>query len=309
MGSVVTIQGYCEKDKDNEKLEKIMLDEVKRVDLVVSKNNTDAELYRINQNSGKLNKISDELFNYIWDTTDIYSMSENKVSVTSGALTELWGIDTESFKLPKDDEIKDAIPLCLDANINATEDENGQSIKVNEGQIFNLGSVGKGIACDKAIEKAKGLEECKGVVISVGGSVGVFGEHDGNDTWTVGIRNPYGSSSDLFAKLKVKNSFISTSGNYEKKFTIDDKTYHHILDLETGYPVENDLVAVTVVANSGLESDAFSTMCYVLGEEKSKKFLEMYGAEAVFVYSDKTVSVTDGLKDALEITDKEFSLK
>lgn len=309
MGSVVTVQPYCKDKKSNDKLKKDIIEEIKRVDLVISKNNPESELYGINQNSGKDNNISQELFDYIWDTTDIYSLSGNKVSVTSGTLTELWGIDTEEFRLPDDSEIKKAIPLCLDSNIRVTENDLKISIGVQEGQIFNLGSVGKGIACDKAVEMIASKEECEGAVVSVGGSVAVFGTHDGKDAWTVGIRDPYGSASDIFAKLNVKNSFISTSGNYEKKFTIDGKNYHHILDLETGYPVENDLVAVTVVASSGLESDAFSTMCYVLGEEESRKLLEMYEAEAVFIYSDKTVSVTNGLKESLEIINDDYSLK
>ena len=69
------------------------------------------------------------------------------------------------------------------------------------------------------------------------------------------------------------------------------------------------MCAVTVVAKTGLESDALSTMCYVLGEEKSVELLKMYDAEAVFIYSDKKVSVTDGLKDKIEINDSDYTLR
>lgn len=317
MGSVVTVQTYCDNTKTAEKLEEKIVDEIRRVDLVISKNNPDSELYKINQRSGKDNAVSSELFDYIWDATDIYSFSNNRVSITSGALTELWGFDTDEFmllpekelKLPEKSEIEKAIPLCRDIDLMITANDTNTTIRTKEGQLFNLGSVGKGIACDKAIEKISKSEDCKGAVISVGGSVAVYGTHNGKDIWTVGIRDPYGIGSDLFAKLSIKNAFISTSGNYEKKFEINGTTYHHILDLETGYPVENDLVAVTVVAKSGLESDAFSTMCYVLGEEESREYLKMYEAEAVFIYSDKTVSVTDGLKDSIEIINEEYSFK
>lgn len=309
MGSVVTIQLYGEEKKANENLKNDITEEIKRVDSVISKNNTDSELYRINQNSGEENAVGEELISYIWDTADIYSLSENRVSVTSGALTELWGIDTEDFKLPKKSEIDKAIPLCLDGNINASGGDSGNTIFVKEGQKFNLGSVGKGIACDRAVEKISKSEKCDGAVISVGGSVAVYGKHDGNSVWNVGIRDPYGSASDIFATLSVENCYISTSGNYEKKFEIDGKTYHHILDLSTGYPVENALSAVTVIAKSGLESDALSTMCYVMGEEKSREILEIYDAEAVFIYSDKTVSVTDGAKKLLKISNSEYTLK
>ena len=100
--------------------------------------------------------------------------------------------------------------------------------------------------------------------------------------------------------------FISTSGSYEKVFEKDGVKYHHILDLTTGYPVKNMLVSVTVKADSGLLSDALSTMCFALGEDASKPVLDKYGASAVYVYSDKTVSTCGELGDVLEIINGDY---
>jgi thiamine biosynthesis lipoprotein len=149
------------------------------------------------------------------------------------------------------------------------------------------------------------------MVISVGGSIAVSGVRDDGKPWKIGVRNPFGNQNDYFAKLVISDSlaFISTSGSYEKQFEKDGKKYHHILDLTTGYPVDTDLVSVTVKADSGFLSDALSTLCFVLGENESLPILEKYNAEAVFVYADKTVSATDGISDSLEIVDGEFKLK
>lgn len=309
MGSMVSIDVYGTDKKENAELKENAIEEIRRVDLIISKNNEQSELYKINQNSGKVNDISAELLGFIQETSEIYSLSDGRLSATSGALTELWGIDTEDFRLPEKDEIEKAILLCDDSEISVTEGDISDTVSVRTGQLFNLGSVGKGIACDKAVEIISKGKGCEGAVISVGGSVAVLGKHNGDSVWKVGIRDPYGKSSDIFAVMSVENCYISTSGNYEKKFTIDGKTYHHILDLKTGYPVENDLCAVTVVAKTGLESDALSTMCYVLGEEKSLELLKMYDAEAVFIYSDKTVSTTDGLKGKIKISNPDYILK
>ena len=124
--------------------------------------------------------------------------------------------------------------------------------------------------------------------------------------FTVGVRDPKGSENAYFATLSLYGGFVSTSGSYEKKFEQDGKTYHHLLDLTTGYPAETDLCAVTVTANTGLQSDALSTLCFLLGEEKSLPILQEYGAEAIFVYTDKTVHVTGGLSSALQITDSTY---
>ena len=90
--------------------------------------------------------------------------------------------------------------------------------------------------------------------------------------------------------LSVKGgTFISTSGDYEKYF-IDKKTgkrYFHILDENTGYPVQTEITSCTIVCSSGIVSDGLSTACFVLGPEKSGSLLKKYGAKAMFM------SVTD----------------
>ena len=78
-------------------------------------------------------------------------------------------------------------------------------------------------------------------------------------------------------------------------------TYHHILSPETGYPVETDLVSVTVYAPGGLNSDALSTACFINGlNPQTLQWLQNFSAEAVFVNKDKEYYVTDGLSDALD---------
>ena len=143
----------------------------------------------------------------------------------------------------------------------------------------------------------------KNAVVSVGGSVLVYGK-----SATVGITDPYDTSSYM-AVLKLKDKFISTSGDYEKYFEQDGKRYHHIIDPSTGYPSEGDLTSVTVISDSGLESDALSTACFVLGYKKSLGLLNQYNAEAVFIFKDKTVAVTDGIKKSFEIKNSDYTVK
>ena len=306
MGSVVNVKVYG--DETAQSVSDEVIAEIKNLDLVISKNDENAELYKLNQKGGETVKASDELTDIIGQTKEIYSRSGGRLSVTSGALTELWGFDTDEFKLPTDSDIKNAIPLCDDTQL--VIDKDGKTVTLPEGRIINLGSVGKGAACQKAAAVFEKSDGCKGMIISVGGSVGVFGSHGEKESWTVGIRDPYGDVNSYCATLTVDGgSYISTSGSYEKNFEKDGKTYHHILDLRTGYPAETELVSVSVKADSGLLSDALSTMCFVLGEEESKAVLDSYNAQAVFVYADKSVSITDGARDTFKIANGEYSLR
>ena len=90
--------------------------------------------------------------------------------------------------------------------------------------------------------------------------------------WSVAVRDPNGDGS--LGSVTLAEGFVSTSGSYEKYFEQDGVLYHHLLDPKTGYPAESGLVSVTVVAKSGVLSDALSTACFVLGREDGMKLLE-----------------------------------
>ena len=88
-----------------------------------------------------------------------------------------------------------------------------------------------------------------------------------------------------------------TSGIYERGFTVDGVTYHHILSSETGWPVQNELASVTIFSDSSLMGDALSTAVFALGTEKGSRLIEsMDGIEAVFIARDRTVTGTSGVK-------------
>lgn len=239
--------------------------------------------------------------------TDILARCEELRKASGGAfdpllgrLSDLWGFGTGNEQVPGKDEIASALN-GTDSGIEINE--NG--IKIPSGTVLDLGSVGKGIACDEVrgvLEKTK----IKRAVVSVGGSILLYGS---GEKFTVGIRDPFPeSSTESFAKLTLPATCVSTSGSYERYFDRGGVRYHHILDPKTGYPAESGLVSVTVVCEDGFLSDALSTACFVLGYEKSLPLLEKYGAEAVFVFNDKSVKVTDSLADSLELEKDGFEL-
>lgn len=312
MGSVVTVRLYGKDQAQMQDTAEGMLQSVQTLDTeVISKNAESAQLYRLNalENPEEPVQISSALYEVLKETKAIYANSDGKAALASGVLTELWGIDTDAFRVPSSAEIESAKAFCQDETVLFSE---GNRISFQNGQKLNLGSVGKGLACDKAVAvlRENGFENgITGAVIIVGGSVATVGVPDSGDNWTIGIRDPYGTENSYFATLQTGEAFLSTSGTYEKQFTVEGKTYHHLLDLTTGYPAESTLCAVTVSAPTGLQSDALSTLCFLIGEEKSREVLELYNAQAVFVYADKTVHVTEGLRETLQITDRSYHLE
>lgn len=74
----------------------------------------------------------------------------------------------------------------------------------------------------------------------------------------------------------MQNEAVVTSGGYERYFEEDGRTYIHIIDPRTGYPVENDLLSVTIVSPDGTLADGLSTALYIMGYDKAVQFWEQH---------------------------------
>lgn len=308
MGSVVTLKVYGKEEQVLHETAKTALSKVSVLDTnYLSKTLKTSALYKLNHEAHETPvSVPEKLLLPLQKTKEVYAKSFGSAALASGALTEIWGMDTDEFRVPTAEEIKAAQGLCGDDAVVFTEDG---KVSFPKGQILNLGSVGKGMACDEAMAELKTAMQngsLQGAVISVGGSIGTIGTPSQKDAFAIGIRDPFGSPNTYFASLSLGESFLSTSGTYEKQFQENGKTYHHLLDLTTGYPKETELVSVTVLAPSGLLSDALSTLCFLVGEEAALPVLKEYSAEAVFVYKDKQVHVTKGLEAKFTLRDQSF---
>ncbi len=271
--------------------------ELNRLDTaLLSRTDENSEIYKLN--SGKTD-ISDELYALLKKVKEIENRSGYSFCVGLGKLTDLWGIGTESARLPEADEISSAVKNAKEWQIN------NNKILLPSNTEIDLGAAGKGIACDYAADILEKYN-CKNAVVAVGGSVLLYSD-DKDEIFTIGIRNPQGDINDPAAVLKIKGCSVSTSGSYERFFEQDGKRYHHIFDPSTGYPAQSGLQSVTVLSKSGLVSDALSTACFVLGIEKSLPLLEEFGAQAVFITDENKIITTPDF-EGLEIADSKFTM-
>lgn len=257
-----------------------------------------SDIYRINEGAGTSVSVSPDTATIIGQCIELSEDCDGVFDITIGKVTQLWDFGGENQRLPESEEIKTALADVGYKSITVS----GKAVRINEGQALDLGAVGKGFACDK-IKELLSKGKTKSAVISVGGSLLLYG----NKTFSVGIVNPDNDQQSM-GTLKLKDVCVSTSGNYEKYFEQDGKRYHHILNATTGYPAASEFKSVTVVCQSGLLSDALSTICYISGYRKSIELLEKYEAEAVFIFDNNAVKVTDGLSGKFEITDDSFTL-
>lgn len=230
---------------------------------------------------------------------DVCKQSGGAFDFTLGAVSDLWNFGGTP-SVPDENELAEALAHSGYEKISLS---NGRITMADKEAVIDFGASGKGIALDSV--KAY-LDSCETerAVVSVGGSVLLYGEGD----FTVGIRNPKGDSGSSIATLTIPEGCISTSGSYEQSFEENGKKYHHILDPETGYPVDNGIISVTVISESGLLSDALSTACFVLGVEKGFELADKYGATVIFITDDNCIRTRGDNSDYIELHDESYSL-
>lgn len=296
MGTVVTVKLFGFGAKND--LDKIETEINGLENSVLSWRKEGSDVYRINKGSGTQVSVSPDTVKIIGQCIDISDDCGGVFDITIGNVTKLWDFGGNNQRLPSDDEIKTALGSVGYKNVSIS----GNAVQIKKGQSLDLGAVGKGFVCDK-IKELLDKGRTKSAVVSVGGSLLIYG----NRTFSVGIVNPDNDKQSM-GTLKLKDTCVSTSGNYEKYFEQDGKRYHHILNATTGYPATSEFKSVTVVCESGLISDALSTVCYIAGYRKSIEILKKFDAEAVFIFNNNAVSVTDGLSGKFTVTDDSYTL-
>lgn len=235
-------------------------------------------------------------------TTELVRSALELCAETGGALditvcpvVRAWGFTTGEYRVPSDDELAE---LLENVDYSAVMVDTG-GCTLKKGAMLDLGAVAKGYTSDKiaALLTAKG---CTSAIVNLGGNVYALGHKPDGSDWTVAIQDP--ESEDYACVLPVSDKAVVTSGGYQRFFEQDGTVYQHIIDPATGRPVENGLASVTIVCESGLTADAFSTALYVMGLEKAIEFWKEHdGFEAVFITDAGELIVTEGLEGAVSL--------
>ena len=221
----------------------------------------------------------------IYNMQSLSGLTDGKFDLTIGKVSRLWNIGEETQRVPSEKEIKEALKTVGAEKVQAQ----GYTLSVDEGTLLDFGAIGKGYACDLIYAYLQGTD-AKGAVVSVGGSIVAYGDYNKKgDKWRIAVTHPR-ETDKFIGIISLDEGFVSTSGDYERYFEEDGKRYHHILDATTGYPSESGLISVTVVAESGVLSDALSTACLLVGKDKAEELLSRYNASAVLV--DENLNIT-----------------
>jgi len=268
----------------------------------------DSQVATINRKAGEeAVSVTDDVRFVIETGLAYHEKTDGQFHIGLGTLTELWGISTDRPRIPTREEIEKKL-----ANIDIeTIQLSGQEIFISEpGTAIDLGGIAKGYAVDEAVRVLRDLEIDSGFV-NFGGDVYALGNKPDGTPWSVGIKEPIPGSAQLLGRVQVESRSVVTSGDYERYVPDQEngERFHHILDPETGYPTDNNLSSVTVVADTTLEADILATASFVMGLEEGLRHIESIPrTEAIFVTKENRVMVTPGLTEHFELMNDEYQL-
>ena len=287
---------------------------IARIENLMSISRDDTELSEVNRAAGKEPVVvSRETYEVVKRGLEYSKLSHSRFDISIGPLVLLWGIGvtggngTENQEIPRPDDIEAALSLVDYRKV--VLEEAGQAIFLQEeGMILDLGGIAKGYAADMV---AAYLQE-KGVsrgIVNLGGNILAFGEKQSGEPWKIGVQDPASSRGKPIGIVPVRDKAVVTSGVYERYFEVDGKRYHHILDTDTGFPVENNLLSVTIVSHDSITGDAWSTIVFSLGLHEGFKLIEeTRGVEGILITGDNRIHVTSGLQNSFTLVNSSYQV-
>lgn len=208
-------------------------------------------------------------------------LTNGRFDITVAPLLEAWGFYSGEKKLPRDDEITQALKLVDFRRVQLRVD----SILLAPGVKIDLGGIAQGYAADHAALILR-QRHVKSAIIDIGGEVLTIGQSAQGRPWRIGIRNPRGTG--IIETVELQDSAVSTSGDYEKYFILNDKRYPHIIDPTTGWPAQ-EFASVTVFADNATLADALSTAVAIMGPKAGIEFLDSLGLQGIIYYEENGV--------------------
>lgn len=249
-------------------------------DMLMSTWKNDSALSHFNQHSSTAPyPVSEAMSDIISMALRIGEKTDNAMDITVGPLVNLWGFGPDKIpeKMPDDEQITAAKALTGLHHLRVINASGKQWLQKDLPALsVDLSTIGEGYAADHLAR----LMEQNGIsryLVSVGGTVVARGMNSEGNAWRVAIQKPTDRESVIQALVDINGHAISTSGSYLNYYEIDGKRISHIINPQTGRPIDHNLVSVSVIATTAMEADGWDTGLMVLGAEKAKQVAEKEG--------------------------------
>ena len=256
-----------------------------------------SEIFRLNTEKSAV--VSKDTAALLSDSLALCDRLDGCFDLTVYPAVQAWGFTTGDYRVPTDSELKTLSDKIDYTAVTLSDDDR---VSLPENVMLDLGAVAKGYAADVS-RTILADSKAQAAVLNLGGTICLYGKKPDGSRFTVGIADPE-NPAGYFGYLSCNDTTVATSGGYERYFEHGGKRYIHILDPATAAPVDNGILSVTIVSDSGAFADAASTALFVMGLDKATQYCRSHpGFDCIILTDDKSLYLTEGVYDDFTLSD------
>ncbi|MBU4528039.1 MAG: FAD:protein FMN transferase [Desulfomicrobium sp.] len=150
---------------------------------------------------------------------------------------------------------------------------------------LDLNGIAKGYGVDR-LTMTLGALGFEAGLVGIDGEMRAYGLRPDGEPWTIAVEAPDPDRRAPHSILALKDAAVATSGDYRHWVEVQGRRFSHTMDPNRGAPVLSSPAAVTVVAQSCAEADAWATALMVLGPDEGVKLARKRGLDALFLLRD-----------------------
>lgn len=291
LGTTYSVQYFSEKDINFENAMDSIMEEI---NTSMSTYSTKSDISKINRGDSTVQV--DEHFVKVFKASEkIYKESNGFFDPTVGALVNAYGFGPGKQLTEIDSTDLDSLNKLTGFDKLVLE-EDGTISKKHPSIYLDFNAIAKGYAID-VIGKYLEDKNVQNYLIELGGEIRAKGTNlESGSQWIVGIDDPMQEEGKrtLFAKVKLVNASMATSGNY-RKYRLDSTTgqrFVHTVNPLSGKAERSNLLSASVLAENCMLADGYATAFMALGLERAKEMLQRVdGVGAYLIYSGENGEV------------------
>jgi len=220
--------------------------------------------------------VSESFATVVQSALDISKETDGYFDIAIFDLMQEWGFGPNpKSKLPTAQIIESILNY---SGYHQIEVINNTIVKKHPNNKIDLNAIAKGYGVDEVFHYLK-LKGYKDVFVEIGGEVRCSGLNQQNTYWSIGIQNPTGDDSDnnpIAGVIYSDNDAIATSGNYRNFVNVEGEIIGHTINPKTGFPIQTDVLSVTVQAASCMVADAWATALMTLDFKNGFSLVKKY---------------------------------
>lgn len=304
MDTYMTLKTY---GKKAEEAVSAAVEEIQRLDQLLSAEDEESEIYILNENGSEF--VSEDTANLIEQALELNQRTKGAFDITIYPLMVEWGFTTQKYQVPDKKRIQELLQYVDATKIEYDEKEGFVSLP--DHVSIDLGGIAKGYTSNRIMEIYEEYDLVGGLV-SLGGNVQTYGTKPDGEPWNVAVQYPEqsGDSGEYLGILSMnEGKAVITSGGYERYFEQDGKTWHHILNPETGYSAQSGLTSVTIVSENGTLADGLSTSLFIMGKERAlsywKENKDLF--DVILMEENGAITITEGISEEFT-SDYDFNI-